>query len=73
MSGFDQEAEYGSVPGLHFMVTKDTGRNHHSADLLLARGIMPLLRTPGFQRTLWPFELTSSVLRPDHHFSVHFF
>lgn len=73
MSGFDQEVENGSVPGLYFMATKVTGRNRHSADLLPAQSIMPLLRTPGFQRTLWPFELASSVLCPDHHFSVHSF
>lgn len=33
MSGFDQKATCGSVPGFHFIVTKAVGPNLHSADL----------------------------------------
>lgn len=52
--------------------SQDVGQNHHSADLLLAQNVMSLQRLQGFQRTLWPFELTSSLLHPNHHFLVHF-
>lgn len=72
MLGFDQEAEYGSVPGLYCIVTKDVKQKPYFADLLPAWSITSLLSSLEFQRTPWPFELTSSLLRLDH-FSVHFY
>lgn len=71
MSGFDQEAEYGLVPGLPFRLTKTWCKaiilqTSHSP------GVSRHAEITSVQRTLWPVELISSLLHPDHHFSVHF-
>lgn len=59
MLGFDQEAEYGSVPGLYCIVTKDVKQNLYFADLLPAWHHIATELT-GVPENSLAFELTSS-------------